>query len=51
MNTEPEIDGNASVLPTDDLTDDQKKSTDREIRSFPWFGGMKTIHYYVMKDK
>ena len=51
MATEP--DGKVLAGQTLDDLLDPKQDTDRqrEIRYFPWFGGLKVVHYYVMKDK
>ena len=37
-------------VPQDDLNQQDRLRT-MESKSFPWFGGMKVVHYYVMKDK
>ena len=43
-------DPNVYDVPQDDLSQQDRLRT-RESKSFPWFGGMKIVHYYVMKDK
>ena len=45
------VDPETQDVSLDDLNQNSDGLRTRESKSFPWFGGMKIVHYYVMKDK
>ena len=45
------IDKKTQDVSLDDVNQNTDRLRTRESKYFPWFGGNKIVHYYVMKDK